>query len=70
VLLRTQAHQRAFLFNGEHGFLAELDDDGFAVDNLVRAGTPCPSPPTLPLPDSARDSTGDHSSQLKCYCLA
>lgn len=70
VLLRTQAQQRAFLFNGEHDFLAELGDDWFAVDNLVRAGTPCPAPATLPLPDSARDSTGDHKDQLECYYLA
>lgn len=69
VLLHTQAHQRALLFNGEHDFIAELDDDWFAVDNLVRAGTPCPPPRSLPLADIARDSPAYFNGQLECYSL-
>jgi hypothetical protein len=69
VLLHTRAHQRALLFNEEHNFIAELDDDWFAVDNLVRAGTPCRPPPSLPLADLARNSAGDFDGQLECYSL-
>jgi hypothetical protein len=69
VLLQTQAQPRALLFNGEHDFLAELDDDGFVVDTLVRAGTPCPPPPSLPLADIAPDTARAAPSQLQCYAL-
>ena len=68
VLLHTQAHPRALLFNGQHDFLAELDDDGFVVDDLVRAGTPCPTPLALPLWDVVRDPMGP-DGQLECYAL-
>jgi hypothetical protein len=69
VLLHTQPHQRAFLFNGESDFLAELDDDGFVVDNLVRAGTPCQPPPSLPLPTLDADSQLGPADRLECYSL-
>jgi len=68
VLLHTQAHPRALLFNGQHDFLAELDDDGFVVDDLVRAGTPCRPPRDLPLPEVVRDPMGPNG-QLECYAL-
>lgn len=68
VLLHTQAHPRALLFNGEHDFLAELDDDGFVVDTLVRSGTPCLPPDSLLLDDLARGSMSD-DGQLECYSL-
>jgi len=69
VLLHTHAQQRVLLFNGEHDFLAELDDDGYVVDNLVRAGTACPPPPSLPLGDIAPDARANENNQLECYCL-
>lgn len=69
VLLHRDANQRALLFNGEHDFLAELDDDGFVVDNLVKAGTPCPPPPSLPLHDITSRTAQDPEDQLECYRL-
>lgn len=70
VLLQTQHASRALLFNGEHDFLAELDDDGFVVDDLVRAGTPCPPPPALPLEHIvSHEAGGSASSPLLCYAL-
>ena len=68
VLLHTQAHPRALLFNGQHDFLAELDDDNFVVDDLVRAGTPCPPPLALRLSEVVRDPMGA-DGQLECYTL-
>ncbi len=68
VLLHTQAHPRALLFNGQHDFLAELDDDGFVVDDLVRAGKPCPPPAALPLWQVVHDPMGP-DGQLECYAL-
>ena len=68
VLLHTQSHQRALLFNDHSDFLAELDD-GFVVDNLVRAGTPCQPPPSLPIPTLDADSQLDPADQLECYSL-
>ncbi|HEY0856383.1 MAG TPA: hypothetical protein VGE16_04970 [Albitalea sp.] len=70
VLLQTQHAPRALLFNGEHDFLAELDDDGFVVDDLVRAGTPCPPPPALPLEQMvSHEANGSTGSGLRCYAL-
>jgi hypothetical protein len=69
VLLHTQEHPRALLFNGEHDFLAELDDDGFVVDNLVKAGTPCPPPPSLPLDEIVQPAGRDAEGQFECYAL-
>ncbi len=70
VLLQTQHAPRALLFNGEHDFLAELDDDGFVVDTLVRAGTPCPPPPALPLDHIvSHEASGSMSTGLQCYAL-
>lgn len=71
VLLQTHAAPRALLFNGEHDFLAELDDDGFVVDDLVRAGTPCAPPPALPLDEIVTDAACDPaaSTPLQCYAL-
>ncbi|CAG1019967.1 hypothetical protein BURC_04904 [Burkholderiaceae bacterium] len=70
VLLQTQHAPRALLFNGEHDFLAELDDDGFVVDTLVRAGTPCPPPPALPLDHMvSNEASGSMSTGLQCYAL-
>jgi hypothetical protein len=68
VLLHSQEQPRALLFNGEHNFLAELEDDGFVVDTLVRAGTPCPPPPSLPLGEVMRGPMHD-DGQLECYTL-
>jgi hypothetical protein len=71
LLPHPQHHLRALLFNGQHAFLAELDDDDMVVDNLVRAGTPCPPPRALPLSDIAPDagSADPWSSGLQCYAL-
>jgi hypothetical protein len=68
VLLHSQAQPRALLFNGEHDFLAELEDDGFVVDSLVRAGTPCPPPTALPLDEVMHGPMHDNG-QLECYTL-
>ena len=67
VLLDTTQQPRALLFNGELDFLAELEDDGFVVDDLVRTGTPCPPPPALPLAEIVKDAIGD--PRLRCYSL-
>lgn len=69
VLLHRNQHQRALLFNGQHDFLAELDDDGFVINDLVRSGTPCLPPSSLPLSDISLSALRDHDSQLKCYRL-
>ena len=69
VLLHTSLRQRALLFNGENDFLAELDDDGIIVDSLVRSGTPCEPPPSLPLPKVGGDSELVSRDQLECYSL-
>jgi hypothetical protein len=64
-------HLRALLFNGQHAFLAEIADDDAVVDNLVRAGTPCPPPRALPLADVAPvvGDTDSWSRGLQCYAL-
>lgn len=67
VLLHTQQQPRVLLFNDEHDFLAELEDDGVVVDTLVRAGTPCLPPPSLPLGGAMRGPM--HDGQLECYTL-
>ena len=69
VLLHTRLRQRALLFNGESDFLAELDDDGIIVDSLVRSGTPCEPPPSLPLSMVGGDSEPVSRDQLECYSL-
>ncbi|MBC7956001.1 MAG: hypothetical protein H7Y33_09055 [Cytophagales bacterium] len=49
ILLGNDDQTRAFLFGQDHRFLAEMfdEDDGLALDNLMRAGTLCPPPSGL-----------------------
>ena len=68
VLLPTRPSPCALLFNRDHAFLAEVTDDGFVVDNLVRTGTPCAAPPSLPVPDIVGDEE-NAAPQIRCYAL-
>jgi hypothetical protein len=44
LLILDDAH-RAFLFDGEQKLLGEvIEDDGFIVDELLRAARECPPP--------------------------
>lgn len=66
LLLGTPDAPRALLFGNQHDYLAELDDDEFVIEDLLKAGAPCPPPEPL----KHRIAREIDTAQARCYQLA
>ncbi|MCW7539232.1 hypothetical protein OOT46_15415 [Aquabacterium sp. A7-Y] len=47
LLVGPKDAPRALLFGPRHDYLAELEHNDMAVDDLIRVGAPCPAPEPL-----------------------
>lgn len=66
LLVGSPDAPRALLFGNRHDYLAELDDDEFVIEDLMKAGAPCPPPEALKR-SIAREAD---PAQARCYQLA
>ena len=69
VLVNSNASPRALLYGGDHRFLAELDDDGLVLDNLIRAGTLCLPPGELSRACDAILFAPQGDGRVQCFAL-
>nr|WP_297353101.1 hypothetical protein [uncultured Caldimonas sp.] len=66
LLVGNPEAPRALLFGCRHDYLAELEHDEFVIEDLMKAGAPCPPPEPL-----ARNIAPDlDPTQTRCYQLA
>ncbi|AKJ28191.1 hypothetical protein [Caldimonas brevitalea] len=68
VLVGPKDAPRALLFGSQHNYLAELEHDSLVIDDLIKAGAPCPPPE--PLTRSAGVPHPIDAEQAECYQLA
>lgn len=69
VLCGSSEAPRALLFNEAHQYLTEMiEDDGFMLDCLLRAGRAC-ALPLASLLKSLPPLKGTGSANLRCYAL-
>ena len=66
LLVGSPEAPRALLFGCRHDYLAELEHDEYVIEDLIKAGAPCPPPEPL-----ARSiERGIDPAQARCYQLA
>ncbi|MCM5679724.1 hypothetical protein M8A51_09270 [Schlegelella sp. S2-27] len=66
LLVGSPDAPRALLFGNRHDYLAELDDDEFVIEDLMKAGAPCPPPEPL----TRRLAREVDPAMARCYRLA
>jgi hypothetical protein len=67
VLIGPREAPRVLLFSARHDYLAELERDSDVVEDLIRAGAPCPAP--APLASNAALGRGVDPQDARCWQL-